>query len=765
MHLSDPSEIHSVLESFSTEIVRRYESFLKFFSDARRLKVITYCESPKVLLNLFDEHQLEEMTVLVGDRSDYRDSLSEEDYELARRLEQLRREGRLRIYMRRRKTVHAKMYIIESGGQTNATPRETEETKDEMRSPTAADTGAAGPMKRSTKRSRRAEREETVKVLVGSANFTKNGWGYQENYMTVFRMNRRSPLHEQFEKDFWKQVEDYGAPFMEDLTERLRETNTEEERRQVIQRWLGGARLDKPPVEEITSKATKQMSSQRGSGEEGSDSSRIRLSLRGYDKSQATWFERGLRRSGAAVTGKTAHLSPGSFSRWMATEWGIPPMWTTEDGVYFAPPGYGPSHGAPSGGDGLSGKKETPPQGVGPEKGPERSITKAFPSEKPASKNQGSSSEGGFSESPEFDSVRCLSAKWPPDPDQIDEVLFPFEEYFESADSHFAQTRRPEAVKAQMAEAIFWFMWAPFINRHAALFQASGVEDFGKQLPFLYVWGESNSGKGTLAQHALRLISGGHAIQPLDGSELGIQAVRELRRLSSAFPAVFDDAEVRRIKQASPLRNYWSAWDGERRFPALAFTSNDSRPPRWFQSRAKILQFSVYFEETPEAQMRLSRVTSGWPRLFSWVSWNVARCFQRGEVDPRIGDVLRPVRNAVRDLYHVAGRKPPSYMPLRIPAEIEYDLDRERWLQLYRSGAFNPTRQEDSLHLEFDHERFDSKELYGPVKRLPQRLRARKSGTTIVVPHPEAFWEWLKPGDREGFLSRVKRLADRFRTS
>jgi hypothetical protein len=673
MDLFEPHETSQVLEAFSTEIVRRHQSFEKFFSGTRRLKAITYCESPKVLLGLFEEHGLEEMTVMVGDRSDFRSGLSEEDLEVASRLERLRREGRLRVYVKGgSKGVHSKMYLIEEGAV-------------EGREEKASGERSSG---------------QEVTVLVGSANLTKTGWGYQANYVAVFETQKGSPLHEQFEEDFWTQVEDYGEPFMEDLSERVEETETEEERREVIKRWLSGKTPDKPPVEQITAEATRQMAENlphETDAEEGEEASgpgrRIRLSLRGYDESDRTALQNRIQRHGGSVAGKEARISPGGLGTWMTQEWGVPPLWTTEGGVWLAPPG---------------------------------------------------------------DEKKRLTTGPPPNPEEIGSVLSAFEGYFESVDEDFARTRKPKAVKAQMAEALFWFMWAPFVNRHAALFRRSGVEDFGKQLPFLYIWGESSSGKGTLAQYGLRLVSGRQVTQPLDGSELGVQSTRQLRHLSTGFPVVFDDAEVQKIKRASPLRNYWSTWEAERRFPAIAITSNDSRPPGWFQNRAKTLQFSVYFEETPEAQVRLSRVQADWPRLFAWAGHEVACRFREGEVDPMDGDVLRPVRKAIRGLYERARREVPGYLPVEVPAEVEHDLDRERWLRLWRSEAFEPSYREGNLHLEFDRERFGSQELYGPVKRLPQRIRAQKSGTTIVVPHPDSFWDWLGVEKDKGAKKEIR---------
>lgn len=46
-----------------------------------------------------------------------------------------------------------------------------------------------------------------------------------------------------------------------------------------------------------------------------------------------------------------------------------------------------------------------------------------------------------------------------------------------------------------------------------------------------------------------------------------------------------------------------------------------------------------------------------------------------------------------------------------------------------------------------------------PAKPFPQRVRVQKSGTTIVVPHPEAFWEWLGVDEKEGLWDWARRFV------
>ena len=49
------------------EPLKSWRTFRKQFSDAHRLKAVTFCDSPSLLLDFFDEHGLDTMEVVVGD--------------------------------------------------------------------------------------------------------------------------------------------------------------------------------------------------------------------------------------------------------------------------------------------------------------------------------------------------------------------------------------------------------------------------------------------------------------------------------------------------------------------------------------------------------------------------------------------------------------------------------------------------------------------------------------------------------------------------
>lgn len=60
---------------FDIRTFKSWDSFTALFEDAVRLNCVTYCDSPDLLLDLFDEYDLSELEVVVGDIGDYREDL------------------------------------------------------------------------------------------------------------------------------------------------------------------------------------------------------------------------------------------------------------------------------------------------------------------------------------------------------------------------------------------------------------------------------------------------------------------------------------------------------------------------------------------------------------------------------------------------------------------------------------------------------------------------------------------------------------------
>ena len=98
------------------QTVKSWDSLTDFFEGAVRVEAVTYCESPELLLDLFERESfdLETMDVLVGNREEYQSAV--DDVSVARRLQQYYRNDKLLIRLKNRKVVHSKLYrILKSG--------------------------------------------------------------------------------------------------------------------------------------------------------------------------------------------------------------------------------------------------------------------------------------------------------------------------------------------------------------------------------------------------------------------------------------------------------------------------------------------------------------------------------------------------------------------------------------------------------------------------------------------------------------------------
>jgi hypothetical protein len=305
-----------------------------------------------------------------------------------------------------------------------------------------------------------------------------------------------------------------------------------------------------------------------------------------------------------------------------------------------------------------------------------------------------------------------------------------------------------------MLEALLYFFWAPLANEHARLFAAEGISSLDKRLPFLYLYGDSNSGKGTLMEMGLRLISGGAVTTPLDADTAGLTSVRNVRKASSSFPLVIDDIEKSRIGQLDPLRNYWAGWDEEKRYPTLIFTSNDRRPKAWFRNRAKMLALGVLFDPSPAAEGEVRRLIETPSPLFGWVAHQLIRRYRGGEV-PLTGDVLAPVRDVLFGLYERSGREAPPYLSAE-PAEVRHDAGRREWRRLLDDRRARLRANGEVAYVTFDGE-MQHWEVGDLGRKLPAEVRARQEGRRLVIRAPGRFEAWVgPPGPR--WLGWIRRL-------
>lgn len=210
---SRQSTLSGTSAPFDLRVFKSRRSFTNLFEEAVRLDCITYCESPEMLFELFEEFQLEKLEVIVGDVEDYREGLIDKP-DIADRLEQLKESGSLRIYTCPTKTVHSKLYEIEY------------------------------------------ENGELV-LLCGSPNLTRTGWRNQTNAAVVFETEPDSEIHERFRSIYEDHKESYAELFLEDLTEEIKASD--QDREAVIERWVEGRTAQKDEIEEIHETLTEKL--------------------------------------------------------------------------------------------------------------------------------------------------------------------------------------------------------------------------------------------------------------------------------------------------------------------------------------------------------------------------------------------------------------------------------------------------------------------------------------------------------------------------
>ncbi|WP_430639394.1 tyrosyl-DNA phosphodiesterase [Haloferax volcanii] len=211
------------------EIFKSWRSFSDVFEGAKRMRVVTYCDSPEFILDLFEDlENLERLEVVVGDVDDYRERLIDKP-DLADRLEQLRRDDKLVIYLCENKEVHSKLYLIEYPEEDQAGEEADED--DQMTLGGEATTESDSSAEASA---------APAKVVIGSPNLSRNAWSNQTNVGVVYDTTVESGLYAQFEGLYQDHRDSYnkGGPFLEDLSEQLEQSD--DDREEVIKLYTEG---------------------------------------------------------------------------------------------------------------------------------------------------------------------------------------------------------------------------------------------------------------------------------------------------------------------------------------------------------------------------------------------------------------------------------------------------------------------------------------------------------------------------------------------
>ncbi|MCX2819147.1 phospholipase D family protein [Haladaptatus sp. F3-133] len=311
--------------------VRSWDSFTSLFENAVHLDAVTYCESPDLLLDLFekDGFSLESLDIVVGNREEYQSAVNEVD--VARRLSEYYAQNKLTVRLKNRKVIHAKLYRAVNPG-------------------------------------------DKVTLIAGSPNLSYNSWRNQTNQVTVFETDQGS----KFDTRFVEWIEDFRGYtddiFLEDLADRLEEADDEEERERKIELWVDNRDTSLTERGELHTKAAEELEKvgaditrtvvESDDPEEGDETVyveqgedgeilpenedgegdvtsvktpgySITLSTQSLDGGYVKDVENELKRRGADVGPNTMTVPVGEYTGYLKRQYSVPKLWIDHERVHL----------------------------------------------------------------------------------------------------------------------------------------------------------------------------------------------------------------------------------------------------------------------------------------------------------------------------------------------------------------------------------------------------------------------------------------------
>lgn len=340
-------------------------------------------------------------------------------------------------------------------------------------------------------------------------------------------------------------------------------------------------------------------------------------------------------------------------------------------------------------------------------------------------------------------SIQTLS-KTLPDPATVDAGLKHIESYIGTVDS--GETNDVQFGKTAMYEALLYFLWSPFASGYMDTRRKTyGLID-SRGPRFLYLFGLAQNGKTTFLRYCLKLLTGQVIDPPREGS-FNKTKVRASTDIGSAFPLVFDDLTPSKdIKKFEDIvKSFWEGWwQPGYVFPQMVISSNTENLPEWAKSRLKHIDFDVHFSPSEEARRTLNDIFSTPNDLFQWFAMFYLR--ELKEANDFSDDELAIARKCMLKLYEYAGRDVPSYFPQE-PLEKLFDPGQRRWRDLlYRMQMARIRREKDRTYIEFP-DAMQYREIQSYASYLPQTIKNRVRGKTLIIDSPQAFDAWAAPAE------------------
>ncbi|MFC7137674.1 hypothetical protein ACFQRB_16845 [Halobaculum litoreum] len=679
-------------------MVKDRDDFLDLFEGAQHVDAVTYAETPELMVTMLTDYGIDSLDVLIGNSEDYADRVNE--VSTARSLVELRQEGRLTIRLKNQKTVHSKIYRI-------------------------------------------VMPDETVKLVHGSANLSRNSWEYHTNQISVFTTTLGSQLDEEFERFIDEYRDTYSSrTLLDGLVEAPESADSAEEREERIEYWVGAGELDVSDIAAMNQDATGDVMAVANNitavvedPEMADETVAFIEEPDNADRNVIAPDQESGDSDGSTSSDPDIGLVESDHETGLTETLDRPRVRAPDEKIRM-----GTSVVDKDVADDLGGALRN--RGATVE---DHSIT--APLSAYNNQVQESTKIPVMKVLPETEQLvigdeedMILVATEDATPEILDHCLSTIEAYIETVENH-GHTQTETAVMAQMYEAFLYGFWAPFANQYAkALSSPSRTLD--NVLQHLYIEGKSDAGKDKLTEYILRLVSDNTVISGVDADEVGVKEIRGIREWDTCFPYAIIDAEKEKIQRWSPIRNYWGDWTPTSvDQPCLIFTTNDKLPKSEFRNRMKILSMDVSFPSNPEdpgfhdAQDDLSEVLEQRNPIFSYVArrmltekpWNSGK------------GTIEDVRRIFNDFYEIADREKPDYFPGEKPAEKQYDTGRLKWKRDIRGGRVTFESEPGAITANFDRE---DHEVYDYEKRLDKRFMSDKSGRSVYIGAPEEFAAW-----------------------
>ena len=339
-----------------------------------------------------------------------------------------------------------------------------------------------------------------------------------------------------------------------------------------------------------------------------------------------------------------------------------------------------------------------------------------------------------------IDGLALTRSEPPPDSSSVDGALQHIEDYVNTVD--WGRCLNPQFAKTSIFEGLLYFLAAPFAHEHMKVRRRTYalVDTRGPQV--LYIFGHAQNGKSTFVRFALHMLTGRH-ILPMPGAQFTKTKIQGAAALGTAFPLSFDDVDLSKKGKTfeEVLKSYWEVWWQEECVsPQIVLTGNSENLKEWAKSRLKRIDFDVQFAPNAEQKGKLNRILEVNNPLFKWFSFLYMDHLERGASPGE--DELSIARAVMRDLYRHASRPLPSFFPEE-PVEHLYNPGRRAWQDLlYGLRKASAINDGDRLLIDFKDD-MQNQEVKTYAGHLPQTVKHKVKGKTIVVESPREFKEWL----------------------